>query len=223
MRRRTTLLITAAAVTAGVTAVASLAGVPTLTSVSAPDGYAAATFNAPRASYLTFFVATKPDRASDGQFLEGNVVVTEILVDEEARSGRWRSETELAPGRYWVMLQARPDDDCYVDDRFDPACADGYSEPAPIVVSAPAPTYSTAVRPGTVAVLTLRRSTAGATLAYRVCYPTAKGVRACRTGRIAAQARAGSLRVPTAALARTTTFTWSAGGATIATKRARVR
>lgn len=197
---------------------------PIVVSVSAPDGYPSATFSAPRSSYVTVFVATKPDRATDGQFLEGNVITTELLVDEEARSGRWTSETPLPPGTYWVLLQADPADDCFVEESLDPSCADGYSMPLRLVVTTPVKvTFTGSVRPGATATLTLRRSVVLASVAYRVCFPTAAGTRTCRRGVIGSRASTGSVRIATAGLARTTTFSWTVGPKVVATKRARVR
>lgn len=89
------------------------------------------TFSAPRANPVAIYVASKPDRATDGAFLTENIVTLDILTVNEIQTGRWLSESQLEAGTYWVNLRAAPDfAACWDYERFgglDPACANGYS------------------------------------------------------------------------------------------------
>jgi hypothetical protein len=48
-----------------------------------------ATFSAPRADFATIYIASRPDRATDGSFLTENIKELDILTDSEIQSGRW--------------------------------------------------------------------------------------------------------------------------------------
>jgi hypothetical protein len=84
---------------------------------------------------VTIYLATSPDRATDGRFLSENVRDLDFLTDEEIQAGFWSYETQLAPGIYHVMLGA-DDYDCGVE----ATCIDGYSNVLTLVI--PLPTLS---------------------------------------------------------------------------------
>ncbi len=220
-------IIPAAILAALVLVTPAAAVAPLLGAVTPTDGYAGATFTAPRSTYITFYVASKPDRATDGQFLEGNVVLNEILTNDEAASGVWRSETKLPDGSYWVMMEAQPDQDCFIEDHYDEACANGYSNVVAFKVAPPpSPRYTGTVKPskaGGPALATLRATGLTVRTPYKLCF-TSVGKKRCLAGVLtAAQPSSSTLRVPSKGLATTTTFTWVVAGKTVATKRAKVR
>ena len=135
---------TVVAITALALGAVALGVPPTLTSVGAQDRHPTATFSAPRADFATIYLATKPDRATDGSFLSENIETLDILADAEIQAGRWLDDSQVDPGTYYVMMRASPDfDACYRDDLggYDPACADGYSPVAPLTVPRPVSRY----------------------------------------------------------------------------------
>jgi hypothetical protein len=206
---------------------------PTLSSVSHQDRHPAATFSAPRADFATIYLASKPDRATDGSFLQENIEELDILADSEVQSGRWSDESQIDPGTYWVMLRASPDfDACYIfsTGTFDPACADGLSNVLTLVVPKPAIRYAarvTAYRYLGQASLSLTATPLGERLPYRVCYRLKNRKNRCLSGLIEGyswNASADDTRtVTTRNLASVTTFTWYVGGAKVASKRVRIR
>lgn len=123
----------------GVLAVAVLLALPASAAATPPvlltAGHEArhpvVTFSAPRANPVAVYIASKPDRATDGAFFAENIVTLDILTANEIQTGRWLSESQLEAGTYWVNLRASPDfAACWDYERFrglDPACADGYS------------------------------------------------------------------------------------------------
>ncbi len=143
----------AAVFTVGVIAALALCAGPHLVS---PDAFSSvgcnrhptATFSAPRSDFALIYLATRPDRATDGSFLSENVEVSDILTDAEIQTGRWAYESQVDPGTYYVMMQASPDfDACWRSDTgdYDPSCADGYSSVVPLTVPRPAPRYTASV------------------------------------------------------------------------------
>jgi hypothetical protein len=189
------------------------------------------TFSAPRAGFVAIYLATKPDRAPDGSFLPANLRVTASPSPAELQSGTWVDPTEVDPGTYYVMVQARPNfDSCFVSAGvFDPACADGFSSVLTLVVEKPTVHYSVRVRvfrrQGE-AILDLTATPLGERLPYRVCYLTNKRAKRCRTGKIEGSswdspARA-ALYVPTESLPAVATFTWYVQGKRVASRRVRL-
>jgi hypothetical protein len=83
---------------------AAFAVAPFLGAVSHQDRHPSASFSAPRADFATIYLATKPDRATDGSFLQENIKELDLLTDSEIQSGRWSDENQIDPGTYWVML-----------------------------------------------------------------------------------------------------------------------
>jgi hypothetical protein len=104
---------------------------PVLLTVGSQNLHPSATFSAPRSDQVVIQIATRPDRASSGEFLTENVEVFDVLTDSEIQTGNWLYESQQDPGTYYVLLRASPDFDlCYLIDSgtFDPSCANGYSE-----------------------------------------------------------------------------------------------
>jgi hypothetical protein len=205
---------------------------PTLSSVSEQNRHAAATFSAPRASFAAIYFSSKPDRATDGSFLEENIASVDILTDSEIQSGRWSGETQLNPGAYWVMLRATPDfGACFRDDgTLDPACADGFSNVATLAVPEPAVRYTaraTAFRYIRQATLTLTANPLGERRPYRVCARTKSRRALCLAGTLDGfdwnSPAVDTLTISTRTLPTVATFNWYVAGVRVATKRVRVR
>jgi hypothetical protein len=216
-----------------VLAVPAGAAAPTLSSVGVEARHPTAMFSAPKADGGTIYIASKPDRATDGSFLTENVEDLDILTDSEIQAGRWVSEDQLDPGTYFVMLRASLDfDACYIYDTggYDPSCADGYSNMLPLTVPKPASRYSarvTAFRSIRRATLTLTAMPLGEDRPYQVCYRLQSKARRCLRGSLDGysweQAASDVLTVNTRPLPLVATFTWYVGARAVATKRVRVR
>jgi hypothetical protein len=104
------------------------------------------TFSAPRAADVTVYLASRPDRATDGRFLSENIEEIDFLTDEEIRSGRWLYEDAVKPGTYYVLLRADAESSCTsypppdYRETHDPSCADGFSQVATLTVENRRPT-----------------------------------------------------------------------------------
>jgi hypothetical protein len=206
---------------------------PMLSAVGAEDRHPTVTFAAPKADSVTVYVASKPDRASDGEFLSENVVEVATLTDAELQAGVWKDAEQIDPGSYYVLLEAEASiDACYVPetDSFDPSCADGWSEVLPLTVPRPAIRYSGAavVRKSLGQItLTLTATPLGVQQAYRVCYSLKTKARRCLGGVADGfdwnAPGSSRLTVKTRGLAATTTFTWFVDGAKVAARTVRVR
>jgi hypothetical protein len=211
----------------------ALAAPPTLSAVSHQDRHATATFAAPRASSVSIYLASKPDRATDGSFLQENIKNVDFMTDSEIQSGRWVDASRIDPGTYWVMLRASPDfESCYLWDGggYDPACASGYSELVTLVVPKPAVRYranATAFRFSGTASLQLVAAPLGEATPYRVCYRSKTKKTRCVTGRLDGysweSSATDSLTVTTRNLPTFTTFVWYVTGKIVGSKRIRVR
>ncbi len=188
-------------------------------------------FSAPRASALTAYFASKPDRTPDGSFLQQNVRETGILAPANIQSGTWIDPNRVDPGTYYVMLKADANfDACYVGPGLDPACADGFSNVLTLIVDKPAIRYAVEVnayRKIGVARLIVTASPMGEKTSYRVCYRTPKKARRCVAGALDGYSWdrpvQSALYVRTDLLATFTTFTWYVGGKKVGEKRARIR
>ena len=214
---------------------AALAMPPTLGAVTQQDRHPSASFSAPRADFATVYLATKPDRATDGSFLQENIKEADLLTDSELQSGRWSDENQIDPGTYSVMLWAAPEfNACYLPApgpaTFDPACADGFSNVLTLIVPKPAIRYTarvTAYRYLRQASLQFTATPLGERLAYRVCYRLKNGSKRCLNGGLEgyswSSAANDDLTVNTRSLAAITTFTWYVTGKKVASRRVRVR
>jgi hypothetical protein len=221
------------ALIAGLVLAAPAAAVAPTLAVSALDRRPQATFSAPFASDATIYFASKPDRATDGQFFTENVETLDFLTDDELAAGKWVSERRLDPGTYYVLLRASPDfDRCYLlgTGGYDPACADGYSNVATLTVPKPVSRYTASARVlrylGQVNA-DLRASPLGEKRAYRVCYTTTAGKRRCTAGTLDGyswdSSATDTLRLSTRLMPTSTTLTWWVGTRKVATRILRVR
>jgi hypothetical protein len=225
-------VIVAAAGVALVLAAPVLAVPPVITSLTQTDRHASATLSAPRADIVTIYFATKPDRATEGSFLEENIKTSDLLTDDEIASGRWSSEDQLDPGTYYVMLKALPDFGlCYDVNAgdYDPACANGFSDVSTLNVPTPASRYAVA---GTAfkflreAHLSITATPLGENRPYRVCTTTTARRRLCVPGVLEgfswSSSASDSVTVRTRSLPALATFTWYVGSTKVGTKRLRV-
>lgn len=212
---------------------AALAVPPTLGAVAQQDRHPTASFSAPRSDFATIYLANKPERATDGSFLQENIKELNSLTDSEIQSGRWVDENQIDPGTYWVMVRASPDfGSCYLYDSggFDPACADGFSNVLTLTVPKPAIRYTarvTAYRYLRQASLQFTATPLGERLAYRVCHRLKNASTRCLNGALEgyswSSAATDDLTVNTRSLSATTTFSWYVSGKRVASKRVRVR
>jgi hypothetical protein len=79
---------------------------PALLTVGQQDRHATATFSAPGADLATIYVASNPDLASGGGFLEENIKRVDFLTADEIQRAAWVDGEQLEPGLYYVMLRA---------------------------------------------------------------------------------------------------------------------
>lgn len=206
---------------------------PALNSVGHENRHLSVTLSAPKADFVTVYVATKPDRATDGRFLAENIETSDTLDDSEIQQGRWLHEDQLDPGRYYVMLRASADfSACYVFEtgQMDPSCADGFSDVVAVTVPRPATRFSATTQLlgfSQRIYLTLRAAPLGVSQAYRVCYRNAAKARRCVSGRIEGfswnSAASDDLTISTRGLAPTTRFQWFVGTRVVATKTVRTK
>ena len=52
------------------------------------------------------YLASSPERGTDGRFLQENVKETDFLTDDEIQRGAWLDSDQVDPGTYYVMLEA---------------------------------------------------------------------------------------------------------------------
>jgi hypothetical protein len=224
-------MLIAATTAALVFAGPSLAVPPSLTSVGQLNRHPTATFSAPRAEYVSVYVASRPDRASDGRFLTENVVATDWMTDSEIQAGEWEYANQLDPGTYFVMLSADPDfDACYVEGTgaYDPSCADGFSSVATLAIPTPTSRYAATVKVyrwlGEVD-LRLTATPLGVDVPYKVCYALKTKKRRCLSGTLSGYdwnaSATGELTVTKRGLGKHTTFTWYIRGRKVATRTVR--
>ena len=223
----------AVGVTAALVLVATAVSVPpTLTSVGVQDRHPLATFSAPKSDFALFYVATRPDRATDGSFLNENLEVSDILTASEIQAGRWAHESQVAPGAYYVMLLAVPDiDACLISEQgdYDPSCADGYSAVMPLTVPRPPARYTASARVMRFlkrVELRFRVTPVGDRLPYRVCYQLTNKQRRCLAAAVEGfdwnSGASDTLSLTTRRLPRLTTFTWLVSGKAVAVKHVRI-
>lgn len=226
------IAVLVAAVTAALVFVTpSLAVSPSITSVGQVKRHPKATFSAPKADYVSIYVASKADRASDGSFLAENVVVVDVMTDSEIQAGKWEYEYQLDPGRYFVMLSADPDfDTCYINgsDTYDQSCADGFSGLVSLTIPVPTPHYAATAKTirwlGQVT-LRLKATPLGVKAPYKVCYALKTKKRRCLSGTLDGYSWNSSaddeLTVKKRGLKKRTTFTWFVRGRKVATRTIR--
>jgi hypothetical protein len=201
------------------------AAAPSLLTVDHQDRHPVATFTAPGADDATIYFATKPDRATDGRFLEENVSHLDLLTAEEIQAGRWLDSAQLDPGTYYVLLRAT-DYDCLGD----PNCIDGFSNMLSVAIPTPAQKYTGRVKTyrfvSTVD-LTLKIAPLGEDVPYRVCWTRVNRPRRCARGVVDGyswdSAATDTISVRKRGMRKHTTFTWYVDGHRVARKRARIR
>jgi hypothetical protein len=201
------------------------AATPTLVSVGQQDRHPQATFGPlPGVDYMTVYMATKPDRASDGSFLQENIKDLDFLTADEIASSTWLYESQLDPGLYYVMARAS-DFDCYQN----PNCIDGFSNMFTLTVPKPPQRYRTSVqllRFIGIGYLNLSVAPLGGKLPYRVCWTLTRGSRCLRstvTGYSWNAPASDLLRVSLRRMRKLTTFTWYADGRIVSVRRVRIR
>ncbi len=185
---------------------------PMLTEVGHQDRHPTATFSGAE----TVYMATKPDRASDGSFLQENITDLDMFTDDEIASGRWLYEGQLDPGSYWLMATD------YMT----------YSEPMMLEIPMPKQRFRGQVSGfvGISSYLKLTVTPLGESLPYKVCWTTRSGKRKCLRGEVSGydwnEAASDEQRIgtrPTRAMRRTTRFKWYVDGKRVASKRAQIR
>jgi hypothetical protein len=209
---------------------------PILSSVSSESRHPTATLSTPRAAYVTLYMATRPDRATDGSFLSENVKEIDSLTDQEIQTGRWLYESAIDPGTWYVMARASAESSCYsypppdYKEVIDPSCAHGFSNVATLTIPKPASRYSGKVevlRSIGIVYLTLRATPLGEDRAYRACWRLKSRKRVCVRGKLDGydwgSSATDDLRVNARGMAGTTTFTWYVGSRSVAQKRVRIR
>jgi hypothetical protein len=80
----------------------ALAQPPILSSVTvSADRHPSAHFSTPKASDVTIYFASKPDRGTDGSFFQENIVALDFLTTSEIQTGSWTgSDQRLDPGHW---------------------------------------------------------------------------------------------------------------------------
>ncbi len=206
---------------------------PTLHTVSVEGRRPAATFSAPRSDFATVYFSSKPDRATNGRFLDENVKDVRSLTTSEIQTGFWMDASTIDPGAYWVMLLVSPDfGQCWIvdDAAYDPACADGFSNQVTMVVPKPRTKFTTSTTASAFldhVDVKLTARPLGEKVRYRVCYRNTRRVRRCVNGVLAGHNwdadTSDTLSVRSRNLPRVTTFTWLVAGRQVASRRVRVR
>jgi hypothetical protein len=191
-------------------------------SVSQQNRHPAATFSIPGADTASIYFATKPDRATDGGFLQENIKDSDYLTTDEMQSGSWTYESQLDPGTYYVMMNAA-DFDC----TGQPSCLAGYSNVLTLTVPKPGQTFRGSVmvlRYTRVAYLRLHVKPLGESLPYKVCWRLMNKKRRCVSGSVDGYSWSDSasddLGVRLRGMAKRTTFTWYVQGHKVATRTA---
>jgi hypothetical protein len=197
---------------------------PTLLSVGQQNRHPTATFSAPGAEFATIYLASSPERGSDGRFLEENVKEVDFLTADEIQRGVWLDSSQVDPGTYYVMLNATAF--CFPPD---PSCIDGFSSVLTLQVPKPVSSYRAAVGPilrfSRIVYLDLTVRPLGERLPYRVCWRLKSKARRCVSGAVDGyswnSAASDSLSVRMRGMANRTTFTWYVKGRAVASKTAR--
>lgn len=198
---------------------------PTLASVGQQNRHPTATFGPlTGVDSVTIYFASKPDRASDGSFLQENIKDDALLTDDEIAAGSWLYESQLDPGLYYVMARAS-DYECYQN----PNCIDGFSNMLTLTIPKPEQRYSARVqllRYIRIAYLTFTVRPLGEKLPYRVCWTLTRGsrcVRATVDGYSWDDPASDLRRISMRKMRKVTTFSWYVNGQRVALKRVRIR
>jgi hypothetical protein len=191
---------------------------PALLSVDQQSLHVKATFSAPKADDVTITMASSPSLATNGRFLQENIVSSDLLTDSEIQSGQYLAASQIDPGSYYVMLSALYDyRQCTLPDyTTDPTCANGMSNMLPLTVPAPDVKYrvtTTLLRNINILYLTLTATPLGRKQPYRMCWRNRTGRKRCLSetldGYSWTSKATDQLRITTRGLARKTKFTWT--------------
>jgi hypothetical protein len=220
--RRGLLSLCACSVALILPGAAGAAQPPTLLNIEQQDRHPRATFSAPGADDATIYFASKPDRATDGSFLQENIKHLDFLTNDEIQRGLWLDEEQVDPGTYYVMMRAT-DYDCIGS----PSCIDGYSGVLTLAVSKPSHTYRGGVQVfhySHMVYLTLRVTRLGESLPYRVCWQLKSKRRRCVSDKVAGyswnDSAEDTVTVRLQGMKRRTTFNWYVHGLRVASKPA---
>jgi hypothetical protein len=201
------------------------AAAPTLLTVGDQNRHPTATFSMPGADDATIYFATKPDRATDGRFLEENVEDLDFLTTDEIQGGQWLDSAQLDPGRYYVLLRAT-DNECFGGD---PACMEGFSNMLTLAVPRPVPRYRGAVRVSrylSTVDLHFRVAPLGERLRYRVCWTRVDKPRKCVRSTVDGyswnSAATDQIEVSKREMPNRTAFAWYVDGRKVASGRVRI-
>lgn len=212
--------------TLAIPAAASAYFAPSLGSVAvSADRHPTATFSAPGAEDATIYLATNPNRATDGRFFDEHTKYTDTLTLAEIQGGRWFYEGQIDPGTYYVMLRA------YCWRYEDTNCADGFSSVVPLTVPLPTIRYITRIGSlfrGISVYPAIRASVLGTDKQYRVCYISTARRQRCVGGTINGyswnESASDEIRIAvTRAMPTVTTFTWFVEGRVVGRRTVRVR
>jgi hypothetical protein len=208
---------------------------PTVITLGQQNRHPTMTFSAPRASSVSVDFARSRDRATDGTFLSENVVHSDYLTDDEVQTGRWLDESQLDPGKYFVLLSVSAESSCWsypppdYDGVLDPSCADGFSDVAVLEIPKPSQRFTARtqqLRYARVFYLTLKVSPLGEELPYKVCWRRKTKRRVCVSSEVSGYDWNSSaddmVRISSRAMSRRTTFTWFVGAQKVASKTVRV-
>jgi hypothetical protein len=218
------MIASAAAALSALTIVgaADAAQPPSLLGIDQQQRHARAQFSMPGADVATIYFASKPDRATDGSFLQENIKHSDFLTTSEIQSGAWFDESQFDPGLYYVMMNAT-DFDC----TGMPSCIDGYSNILTLTVPKPTSSYRGGVEIlhyAHVAYLTLRVKPLGERLSYKVCWRLKNKKRRCLRGAVSGyswnSAADDMVSVGLRGMGGRTTFTWYVHGSAVASKTA---
>jgi hypothetical protein len=203
---------------------ASADAAPTLISVGQQDRHPTGEFSAPGADDVVVSYATKPDRGTDGEFLEEHRASSDMFTDDEIAAGRWLDSDRLEPGSYYVLLHAFDFDfECSESG----TCMSGFSNVLPLEIPKPAQRYKgTVTRFFTTLDVELTVTPLGETLPYEVCWTKASGRRKCLRSEVDGTSwddpASDELSVRVRGLRRKTRFNWFVDGKRVASKRVRV-
>ena len=177
---------------------------------------------------MTVYISTKPDRATDGRFLDENSAGIDFLTDGEIATGQWMHSGLLQPGTYYVMLHA-DHYTCHVDEGQ--VCMQGYSTVSTLTIPKPKQKFRATVDPGFIATFQLTVSPVGESLPYRLCWARTGKSRKCERGTVFgtdwSDSESDSIYLTVddlklAARQKRAKFTWYASGKRVASETVRI-
>ena len=231
MSRRSRKLLLLATLLASLSlASTAQAAAPTLISVGQQDRHATGTLSAPTADDVTVYYASKPDRATDGSFLDENIKDRDFLTADEIQRGTWLSSSQLDPGVYYVMVSASS----YRTECYEGAdCMDGYSSVMTLTIPKPARRFKASIERDILSSFKLTVTHLGEpSLPYKLCWNRAKGRKKCLRSKVVGYDWNGPssdviyIILDDLKLGKhqtRVTFKWCVAGRKVASKRLRLR